>query len=106
MTSDLIGTNYNCTEVDANGNFIGSLSYTSSTNTLAIQGAVFVDGSISATQDLNVTGNGTLYLNGNFSGGPNKQWTNTATPTAVHGRDDQPGRQQPPRSIPVTGTTT
>ncbi len=79
VSSYIIGANYDCTENDVNGNYLGRMSYVSSTKTLTVNGAVFVDGSIDATQDLNIRGTGTMYVNGNVMGGQNKRWSDGGT---------------------------
>jgi hypothetical protein len=63
-TVDLTSSDYNCTVTDGLGNFVGSLAYSSATNTLTISGTIFIDGNLHLWSNFKYTGTGTIYVNG------------------------------------------
>lgn len=66
---DLTGSNsYQCKAYDANGFLVGQLSWDKASHVLTIQGVIFFDGPVTATDDdATYQGSASMYINGPFT---------------------------------------
>ena len=73
--------NFSCTVKDSSGGLVGSLAWNSASQTLTIDGTIFIDGDINIPSGtVNYTGNGTIYINGSLNGGQPFNGTNICGP--------------------------
>jgi hypothetical protein len=78
------GSKFTCTVTDSAGNTVGSLGWDNTTNTLTVNGTIFIDGDITlGGGTVNYTGNGTIYVNGSLNGGGNFSGTSVCGPAVT-----------------------
>jgi hypothetical protein len=101
------GPSFSCTVKDSAANTVGTLAWDNASQTLTVNGAIFIDGDINLPSgNVNYKGDGTIYINGSLHGGQNVSGTSICGPTLTSAPENGcPGPWNFPTTTPAPSGT-